>query len=347
MRKALQAILIPAGISTLTLTAPIFSYEDCMNHVEILGEFVYLRRARIHSHSIVEDKTKRQCCTTNTSTNVTTCCPNFEVIDTKDLVRRFWFEPGFRVGLTWHIDRKDSLEARYTWVADWDAQKTAKGNRNTLFFPFDDASYTNNFFHAYKARAKYNSRLRDAELNYWRHLSPRYVNYFSVSGISGFRYSEIKESFKVKFFKDENGVTQESDYRIHTKNHLYGFQIGGNLQWNPLRELSWEATVKGGLMANDATQKTFLGDFNNTVVLRNFHSHRWNPTWLAEALISVAYNPLCYLNIHAGYQFLYYSGIALAPEQISKRTRHHPGQRVYVNGDPMYHGLFAGIVLSF
>ena len=53
-----------------------------------------------------------------------------------------------------------------------------------------------------------------------------------------------------------------------------------------------------------------------------------------------------HLNLHAGYQMLFFSGLAVAPEQVEKKT-HHQSNSIRVNGTAIIHGLFVGLTVSF
>lgn len=303
------------------------------NHLELLGDFVYMRRSEIHSKSLVKDANKFQC---------PGQCPDFTVIETNDLVNDFEFEPGYRVGLTCMVNARHGFEGNFLYIQPWDGDKKVKGD-HSLSFPFSEATFTDDFHDASVAQAKYTSHFWDAELNYWRYFTPRRVDYFSLSGIAGLRYFHWNESFKLKMFHPPT----HGEYKVRTKNKIYGAQLGLDFQMNPTRWLSWEIFAKVGGMFDRSEQKTFLADLNNTVKLHDFKKHHTEVGIFTDVAAEFALHWGRHLNFHAGYQAMFFSGLTLAPEQISKKTTKHAGDRVYDNGKAVIHGLFAGIILAF
>ncbi len=303
------------------------------HHLRLYGEFVYMRRGNIHDKTLVKNSDKHQ----------NPCkCPNFEVLDTADLVNRMGFEPGFRVGAIYTENVERSYEANFLYLQSWHAQKEKEGHQ-TLSFPFTHTGYTHDYHNASAAKAEYSMHFWDTELNFWRHFTPRYVDYFSLSGIAGLRYFHWNEHFELTMHRPPD----KSDYAIRTKNNVFGVQLGLNLQINPTEWLSWELMAKVGGVANHAKQKTFLGDEDNTVRLRHFERQKWQISGFVDLSALIAFQFKDRLNLHAGYEMLFLSGLALAPEQISKKTGSDAGKRVYVDGDGMIHGLFAGVMWSF
>lgn len=344
MKKSLAAAL-----SLCSLSATLFADQDdwsLNNHFSLTGEFVYMRRQVTHDHEIVRDSNKTIC-----------MCPNFRVLGTEKLVQKFGFEPGYRVGAAFMKDQNSTLEATYLFISEWHADKDIHGS-NSLNFPFDNSNYTHDFKNASTAVGKYDSRFYNVEINYWRHVTPRRANYFSISWILGARYINLRERFGLAYTRGTN----TSDYDINTKNQLWGGQAGGNVQINPIRKLSWDITMKIAGFYNFMTESTFLGDLNNTVVLRNFKAHKGSGTFLSDIAASLTYQCFKHLNVHIGYQFMYLSGLALAPEQMQKRTveeHHHDDgdndrddrkrmeQHLYDDGDIIIQGVFVGLTLSF
>jgi hypothetical protein len=297
----------------------------------LTGDFVYMRRTDVHDHTLINDSSKSQC---------NPACPDFSVCDTHHLVRDFDFEPGYRLALTYLRNKKTTYELSYLWLHEWTGSCSKHGVR-ALSFPFTPSSYAQDFQGADAAHAEYVSHFWSVEANYWRHMTPRRVDYFSLSWLLGLRYMDLHESFELAFHKGAN----KSDYDIHTKNHLFGVQAGLDLQMNPTRRLSWELSAKVGALADWAKQDTFLGDQNNTRVLRDYDATQWHATFLADCFASVAYQCTSYLNVHLGYQMIYLTGLALAPEQIDKDADAH--KRIYLKGEALIYGLFGGLTFGF
>jgi hypothetical protein len=303
------------------------------NHWELVGDFVYMRRSDIHKKKLVKDANKTQC---------PSQCPNFTVLGTKRLVHEFDFEPGYRVGLTWMPDARMGFEWNFLYIQPWHAEKKVHRNQS-LSVPFSHTSYTRDFHGASEAIAKYNSHFWDLEWDYWCYMSPRRVDYFSISGLAGLRYFHWDEDFKLQMVNPPD----KSNYNIHTHNRIFGVQFGLDLQWNPDHWISWEFFAKVGGMVDHSQQKTFLGDFNNTVTLRDFERQKREVGIFTDVAAEFALHCNSHLNFHFGYQMMFFSGLTLAPEQISYRTSKHAGERDYDHGNAIIHGMYAGVIFGF
>ncbi len=303
------------------------------NHWELLGDFVFMRRSDIHHKSLVKDKKKKQ----------NSCdCPDHTVIDTGDLVNDFDFEPGYRVGLTYIVDPRMGFEWNFLYLQPWHGNKKVHGNES-LNFPFSHADYTTDFHNADQAQAEYESHFWDLEFNYWCYFTPRRVDYFSLSGLIGLRYFHWDEKFGLKMLRPPD----RSSYDVHTQNRIFGAQVGLDFQMNPVHWLSWEFFAKVGGMADASEQRTFLGDLDNDVTLHHFKKQTRQVGIYTDVAAEFAIHCNRHLDFRAGYQMMFFSGLTLAPEQISYRTSKRAGDRVYDDGNAIIHGLFVGMTIAF
>lgn len=319
MRKGTPWILATTLIAT-TLQADevIYSYND---HWKFVGEFLYMRRKGIQNHDLVKGDKGRK-------------------IDNKGLAHRLGYEPGFRGGVTYMEDPKTSFEANFLYLQPWSSEKKAHGDAD--LYTFSNPSYDYEFSDASAARAKYHSSFWDIELNYWHHFTPRRVDYFALSGIIGLRYFHWDESFKLEMIRPPD----ESSYDIRTHNHIFSVQLGLDFEWNPTRYMSWDLIAKFGGMADHADQRTFLGEFDNTVALRDYLRRKWQIGFFGDLAAQLAFQFKEHFNIHFGYEILLFSGVALAPDQIVKKTSHEE-KVIKTNGSAYIHGLYAGLTVAF
>ncbi len=325
--------LVACALSLSAIT-PVVAHDDLGigYHWSILADFVYMRRTELHNRGLVDRFSPGEGCP----------CDERRVMNTKNLLHDFDFEPGYRVGLAYQPTDEWALEGNFLCLEEWEGHDTKHGN-NTLSFPFRNYTSTIDYRNASFARAVYKSHFYSAEFNFWRDITPRKVDYFSFSWILGLRYIHLNEFFNLAFV---TGL-DESNYKIRTRNRLGGPQIGACLEWNPTKQINWNFTAKFAPLANRCEQKTFLGDDNNTIVIRRFTKHHWAATFLADIAASVGYRFTSHFNIHAGYQMIYLTGVALAPEQISKSLEPDAHKKVSTAGNALVHGLFTGIIFSF
>lgn len=322
------------------LSVPLCAFD----HWDIKTELVYMRRSKGSNHSIANDINKSQACVTG--------CPDFSVLNTHTLVKGFHYEPGYRASIAYSPENRNTFEATYLWVEEWEDKKDRHRN-GTLFFPFetdqDDeiASLANNtdYTNADKAFAKYVSNFWTAELNYWRHFSPRNANYFSLAGLIGLRYFHINEEFRLIYV---NG-TDRSHYRIDTKNRVNTFQLGLDLQIQPTKRMSWDIFAKVGAFANWAKILAFLGDQNDTVKLRHYTKDKWKPGIMTDVGAQLGYQIFHFFEIHGGYELIFLNGVALAPGQIDDHDPFVSEQhkKYSARNHLMVHGFYVGIDWKF
>src|SRR3972149_1095842 len=328
---AVTGFLAPFIISFSALAGENMWLND---HWKIFAEFLYIQREEVGYKNIVDDVNKQ---------DLDPCdCFNLHVLNVKKVLSQFNLEPGVRASIAYQPNAQRSLEGNFLWINPWEGRRVVKANQS-LYFPFRNLDYTSDYVNASKAVATYTSRLWGLEFNYWRHWTPRYVNYFSVSGVAGLRYFNFREGFKLQF----SNPPDKSDYDVHTDNNMFGVQLGLNLQLNPTNRISWDVTAKVGPMVNHADQRTLLRDQDNTVTLRNFKHHRWNGLTFADVLAVLNFQAKDHFNVHVGYELMYFSNVALAPDQINKKTRPTAGRDVKTGGHPIFHGVFAGIIIGF
>lgn len=140
-------------------------------------------------------------------------------------------------------------------------------------------------------------------------------------------------------------LIETSDYKIETKNFLYGVQLGAIFEVNPTSRWTWSITAKGAGFLNDARQKTFVGDEGNEITLASYTKERWQGSWLLEGIGRISYRWGNCFHIFAGYQAFLLTGLALAPEQrdVELTTRRY----LTVSGQIILDGFFAGMNFSY
>lgn len=325
--------LLTFGLLYSAVPAGAWGNNFAREHISFMGEFVYMRHSDMQKHPLVDNSAKFQC---------PNACPHYTVINTKALINDFDFEPGWRAAVFLNPNVKNGIEGNFLYLQPWTGEKSRHANA-TLFFPFTHPGYSTDFIHASEAHTKYVSHFWTGEVNYWRYFTPRNIDYFSLSGIFGARYFRLTESFKLTMIRPPD----KSTYSIHTKNHVYGAQLGLDFQMNPTNWLSWEAYAKVGVFGNKTDQKQFMGDLDNTVVLRDSERDKTQWGYFADVNAQVGFRFLRHFYLHAGYEMIFLTGLAIAPEQVDRHTRSSAGRKDYTHGNAIIHGMFGGLTFSF
>ncbi len=345
-------------IFALTLSSlPLFAEGNWINgcctikdHYSTNIDYMYLRRSRLTNHTIVEEEVTVADVIPQPNPNLIPFDPNSlvpisslpvkKVMNTEDLLHKFHWESGVRATLSYTSNGYSAVEISYFYIWPWNGMDSVVGP-GTLFYPFDDLAFTTDFVHADQAVATYSSLLQGAELNYVYHQTPLRSDYWSFSWIAGGRFFLLHERFNLAFSRGPN----TSDYSIKTSNRLYGLQLGATIDYNPSSRWTWHVMAKGAVFFTVAKNRVFLGDENNTVTLQQFNDDRWEGTYMFEGIASLGYRLFSTLYIHAGYQGLVLDNVALAPQQVERRTPPH--KRVKANGALVIDGAFAGIEYAF
>ncbi len=297
----------------------------------LLTDFVYLQRWTSQNATIAFDTSRcRGRCTGEVA------------LDVNDLTREFEYEPGIHAAVSYIQDDKSLYEAGLLYVWDWEATKTRKSGTNSLVFPFEDNTFSQDFFQIPEMQAYYRSQCYTAELNYWRTFSTSRTSLLALSGVGGFRFASLQEKFSVTAFSSNNF----GQYTIKTANDLIGAQLGFLFQINALQGLHWDLLGKAGVGLNRIGIKSFLGDQSNTIQLRNLSKQSFQTNIFAEGRAGVGYRFIPSLDIHGGYQALYLCGLALAPNQINTSSS-SIGLRVKKNGYIVLCGFYVGMDYSF
>jgi hypothetical protein len=176
--------------------------------------------------------------------------------------------------------------------------------------------------------------------------------------LMGIRYVRLEEDFnhrtRVRRFDPFQGpVVAGMDYLVKTKNDLLGYQLGGELWLCVLPAWSMGADLKAGIYGNHARQKTTADSFLLGDPPRGTFNESDGVTsaaFVSEANLWVFYKISSRMTLRCGYQFLYLSSVALAPENFNTvassltLTEELRTRTPFINngGTAFYHGFDVG-----
>ena len=257
-----------------------------------------------------------------------------EVLNTGQL--SFPVRSGPRISLSHCGNDRRSLEVNYFMIDSWLSSTSRSGSIAVQFpsfahpplppGPFGDASFS------------YISRMYSFETNLRRVSQAGWLTW-----IIGFRYVELSEEFGATFATG-GGVSR---YSIDTRNHMYGFQLGGEAHIWQRNNWSVDGWFKAAVMGNAANQSTFedvsaIGGATATAAARGDQT-----AFLGEFGLSATYQISCRLAARAGYQVFWLDRVALAPEQLDNTNPSIPLATLDLTGDLFLHGGFVGLEAIF
>lgn len=235
---------------------------------------------------------------------------------TKDTDFNNIFQAGPEITFGRRFDSVSAIEGTWWGTNHWQ-QHTQVVGANNLSLPGPIAVTTGDFFLADQVDVKYQSNLNNVEANYKQTM-------FNVTLLGGFRYFNLHEVYEIRSSDFDSGT---SPYRVKTHNNLMGGQIG--LGFNKqCGRFGVDFISKAGLYGNAARLETYLGDFNNTVVLRNYKDNETITSFIGELNAQATYNVTDWFLIRAGYRILWLEGIALAPQQLDFTADPNAGNHI-------------------
>jgi len=227
----------------------------------------------------------------------------------------------------------------------------------------DDWIVSNAFNYATEHRIRYRTTMNNFELN--GRFSPRDANDRLVlrpngrwqrecqpgmylSYLYGFRYMMIDETFRFHSYSPwyENNVligSATGDYDVYAHNNMLGFQIGADLTFRRCR-WNWGVEGKLGPYLNFADQISIIeasDTFNPGNVSRRQSAHDCQAAMIAEVGFQTTYKFRPNLIGRASYDFMWVTGVALAPQQYTF-VLNAPGQLNH-GGDIFSHGVSLGL----
>ncbi len=315
-------------LSALTLSLNAAEEGGTINtSFSLTGDFAYFKREQGNNHKLLIDS------------STTNCNCRFPSCNSRHLVHEFSFEPGFKIAATYFTEHS-VWDLTYLWLNNWEESCT-RTSPGALIFSVKNPGITNDFNGADFGKAEYSSQFQNCELNYYRYVTSRFENYFASAYLLGLRYMTLRETLDVAFTNGPN----TSSYKVHVMNHIPALQVGGLFAWRPTSTFTWDLIMIVGVGFDIGEQKTFLGDLNNTVTVRDYEKSGFSTPLVTEASVRLSYQPLNYFNVHAAYQFIYLNGIALAPDQLVKSSSNdHVYRKI---GQALIHGVTAGVTWSF
>lgn len=250
------------------------------------------------------------------------------LLDTTDL--DFDWQPAYRLAFSRRLGCSDwDLEAVYFQIGDLRADAAVTSNH---FFDFTAPNMLVLAAPGDFMDFRYQSRLYSTELNLKRRIGPVTTLLF------GFRWVEMSEEFSA--VRIDNIGTLHF-WNTDVNNHLYGAQVGADVMlWDRGGPLTVRGTGKAGVYYNDASQSS-----RGALLHAGAKDH--HTSFLGELEIVGVYRVNQHLALRAGYEMLWLSGVALAPDQIDVTNLLGGVAAVDARGDAFYHGFVGGLELTW
>jgi hypothetical protein len=256
-----------------------------------------------------------------------------ELLNANDL--QFEMRTGPKLNLIVHdILFGNDVELGYMAIDGFSASNTTFSDGATsLFFnsPLLSATATGGA----GIRFDYVSRIHSAEANLRHDLGDR------LSLLAGFRYIDLHEQINGTF--TAAGVADSQFITSNTDNHLYGFQLGGELVIINMQKFIVAGIGKAGIFSNQADLTLYGSDEGAAV-----GGVKGQLAFLGEVDLVASYCINEFMAVRLGYQAMWLSGAALAVDQFEMPSNlGPPSWHPDTQGSLFYHGAYLGVEISF
>ncbi len=170
-----------------------------------------------------------------------------------------------------------------------------------------------------------------------------------MSYLYGLRFMQVDEGFRFhsrsqSLDENLNVFNATGDYDAVTHNNLVGLQIGADMTFRKCR-WEWGIESKVGPFVNFADQMTTIdGVIDNmpqSFVNQNITAAKYQVAFVGEVGFQASYKFTPNMIGRAAYDFMWVTGIALAPEQVALVSQ--PDTRINLNGSIYSHGISLGV----
>jgi hypothetical protein len=180
---------------------------------------------------------------------------------------------------------------------------------------FDDTDRS--FIHS----ISYTSKFDNGEVNYRRRwVAPNPA--IQGSWLGGIRYFEMDENFGFAAVGSKNNTLTFDQLRFFnmdttTRNHLVGFQLGGDLWANIIPGMAVGSELKAGIYNNNVDVESVV--VSNSVPKASEKLSKDRAAFLIEGSTQAIYRLTYSWTLRGAYNVMYVDKVALAPENFNSR----------------------------
>ncbi len=224
--------------------------------------------------------------------------------------------PGFTLSVSKTSADGEKLTGSFSFYGDWNGGDELVSQDEDIDpvdeLQSDDDDFTDAFLHD----IDYESRLWGMEFSKTMQL-----NSSSSSIFYGLSFLSLDEKFEWHSRDDVTdntpGTNGYGQYNIETDNRLIGVVAGIESARKIGAKTNLLGTLKAGVYANRAKQTSHMeNDADTSPDIGDGSKKKWKAAGLLQGRVGLEFTPKQDMQISLGYQALYLSGVALAPDQV-------------------------------
>ena len=252
------------------------------------------------------------------------------------------FAGGPRVGLIHHGDDGYDLELSYFQIDGWNDYRSVGPTPTDWLVMQAPGGFLQTQDHK-KTQVMawdYASQLYNAEVNV------RWQPWARVTMLAGFRFVDLGEDLQGTLPPQRTVPFWDT----HTRNYLYGFQIGADGKLCEYRRFSLDIVAKAGLFDNVADETAGVSIYRTVYGESATTTHA---AFVGEIDLACRYQIAPTLSLKLGYEVLWLEGVAFAPGQIPETKSYTiapvslQALGVDSRSGVFYHGATAGLEFVF
>ena len=159
-----------------------------------------------------------------------------------------------------------------------------------------------------------------------------------MSYLYGLRFFQENETFRFHSEAVSNGIFNTGDYDVVTHNNLLGFHFGADMEFRKCR-WRWGIRAKLGPYINFSDQQSTIeaGPADAPSFSRRLSASKHEAALIGETGFFASYKFRPNLVGRVSYDFMWVTGMALAPEQLQFTT--NTVNEINTNGNILYQGI--------
>lgn len=245
----------------------------------------------------------------------------------------FDYQTGQRIQLLRRVGTTNALSIEYFGIQN--LQANASFGPGNYFFLAD----SNGGPDVTSLDLGYETELHNAEVSLWGGIDRR----FSFFG--GFRWLRLDDDFRIA------GVLGPSDGNLpftgvySGDNTLYGFQFGSNGMLLNMGRIQLDGFAKAGIFYNDVDSRFLAQSAAFGQFLAEDETNQ--AAFIGELGLNLTFRVTSHIALRGGYQVLWLSGIATAPEQIASTSTDTGTTTANATSSMFLHGANAGFEITW
>ncbi len=228
----------------------------------------------------------------------------------------FRYKQGLIAGIFYDPNPEHTVGLVFKGLLEWNQIRKATSPGNQLVVPTYPI-VTNDWVDTTFIEIDYHAKFNSAELVYWNHDTPRYVDYFSFAWLFGIPGIKLTDRMTYHNTKEFFLGTFHDTYMISISNDMIGAETGFDFENNPTCYFTWALQGKVAGYANMLKKTVTLNDQNSTAALVDTQINKVRPAYSLDFNTYILFRSRLGA-LRLGYNYFNLYGAAISPNQVRR-----------------------------